>query len=278
MINSYKIFLILISFFNINNGFCRVEKNRVLHPLECGRTNRDMFREYSLVSGKDKILISHKAESLGATWNNGIIWDKPCIEKFYELLYMKRREPFVVLDIGAQTGVFSLLAKFFPLSKCWAFEPITEAALLLEQHCKINSISNVTVIECAVSDSCQDLELKLPLHDHWGLATLGSKPKRFEGFISRKISSISLDFFFKNLVIERLDFIKIDTEGWEYYVLQGAKNLILRHKPIILLEFNIINMAQCNIDSEDLLNLLESMGYSWSFFSSEDILCIPDKI
>ena len=44
-----------------------------------------------------------------------------------------------------------------------------------------------------------------------------------------------------------VDLIKIDTEGWEYFVLKGGKQTINKYRPIILMEFEEINMNQCGV-------------------------------
>src|SRR5437899_3701075 len=81
-----------------------------LSSLFATSMNADVYKYYNLVYGLPDILISERAENLGATWSNGNVWDKPVINRFYALL-SEKKEPFVVLDIGAQTGCFSLLSK-----------------------------------------------------------------------------------------------------------------------------------------------------------------------
>ena len=47
--------------------------------------------------------------------NQGVVWEQPLINTFYSLMNQKT-EHFVVLDVGAQTGCFTLLSKFFSFS------------------------------------------------------------------------------------------------------------------------------------------------------------------
>lgn len=87
--------------------------------------------KYNLVRELPDIYIHADCEKIGVTWSNGIVWEKHLIEKFHSLL--PKNDFFVVLDLGAQTGCFTLLAKYFPDSIWYAFEPIKEAADLLKK-------------------------------------------------------------------------------------------------------------------------------------------------
>jgi FkbM family methyltransferase len=143
-----------------------------------------------------------------------------------------------VIDVGAQTGCFSLLSKFCPNSRWYAFEAIQEAADILNNLLVANEIHNVSVYPIAVSNEPGFAALKLPSDSHWGLSTLGADPKRFNEYTTRSVECIDLDTFVEKEKINKVDFIKIDVEGWELFVLQGGKEMIKRDKPIILMEFN----------------------------------------
>lgn len=71
--------------------------------------------------------------------------------------------------------------------------------------------------------------------------------------------------------------IKIDTEGWEYNILQGAKKVILRDKPNMQIEWNITNMMQCNINPKDLENyIVNTLKYDIIRYNGlEEVFLIP---
>jgi FkbM family methyltransferase len=234
-------------------------------------------KRYNLVSGLADIYISNNTEKIGATWSEGQVHDKLVIEKFYFLLKQKEGA-FHVLDIGAQTGSFTLLAKFFPQSKWYAFEPIKEAADELNVNLRLNKIKNVTVHQVGVSDISGEKYLKLPKDVHWGLATLGENGIRFKLYDERVVTVLSLDEFIGVNNIKKIDFIKIDTEGWELNVLKGGKNMIHKDRPLILMELNEQNLEQCRISSQDIYQFLEEIGYEWEFVGREDLLCKPIKM
>lgn len=229
--------------------------------------------QYNLVNGLPDIYVHPISEKIGCTWEKGVVWDKPLIEKFYSLL--PKDSFFVMLDLGAQTGSFSLLAKYFPNSQWYSFEPLEEAAETLKKNLALNDINNVTVYQLAGSNFTGKTTLKMPPMDCWGLATIGSNVQRFVPLNARPIECIELDSFLVAHNIERVHFMKIDTEGSELAILQGAKKMIMRDHPIILMEYQPINMKQCGASKDEIDNFLREMGYQWEMVSAEDILCIP---
>ncbi len=227
---------------------------------------------YNLVHGLPNICITENSERIGTTWLHKV-WDQHLIESFYQLLPSDRY--FVVLDLGAQTGSFSLLANYFPHSQWYAFEPIKEATDELKKNLELNTIKNVTVFEQAVADYTGLITLHMPDMNQWGLATIGPNVERFTLKEKRIVKCIDLDSFIKDYRIPKVDFIKIDTEGAEFKILCGAQQLIARDHPIILMEYNETNMKQCNTNPVEIDNFLQKMGYTWQLISHEDILCKP---
>lgn len=229
--------------------------------------------KYNLVNGLPDIYLSPMSEKIGHTWWQGNVWEKDLIHKFYSLL--RAQGSCVVLDLGAQTGCFSLLAKYLPRSTWYSFEPLQEAADTLKENLLLNDIHNVSVYQMAVSDFTGKVTLKMPSMDAWGLSTIGSNVLRFTTQFEREIDCIDLDSFVIAKDIKKVHFMKIDTEGSELYILRGAQKMIMRDHPIILMEYNETNMKQCGVLKQDINAFLTAMGYEWKLISSEDILCTP---
>jgi hypothetical protein len=87
---------------------------------------------------------------------------------------------------------------------------------------------------------------------------LGAQPLRFSDTERVQVETVTLDQMFP---VEKVEYIKVDTEGWEYFVLLGAQKILERCKPILQLEINETNMRQCGVSRQDLLSLLEKYGY-----------------
>jgi FkbM family methyltransferase len=137
----------------------------------------------------------------------------------------------VGLDIGAALGAYT-----WPLSRlcasCIAFEPNPDQARYLRRALGRRS----RVENLALSDQDGEVELVIPLghgDDQAGLATiapgpwLDGKPVRRVNVAMRTLDSLSLP---------AVGFIKLDVEGHELAVLRGARRLLARDRPTLLVE------------------------------------------
>jgi len=167
-----------------------------------------------------------------------------------------------LLDVGASTGSFCLLAKRHPNLHVLAFEPNPAILEVLRQNIALNGLeSRVRAFPFALYDKNGAMELKVPAQS--GLACLGS-PRRFKKWKSVRVKVRRLDGLTMLLAREgfsRVDAIKIDTEGAEVKVLRGAATLIETQKPKLLLEYCSRNTRQFGYEPEVIKGLLKSWGY-----------------
>ena len=218
-----------------------------------------MSRIYSYPFGKELKVTNETVNLTPYTFfKNGKIWERPSLEYFYQEV-QKRTDKINILDIGAQTGLYTLFAKFLPNADFYSFEPYKPSFEQLNNNVKLNEITNVKTFNLAISDKKEIKTLKVP-YNHKGLNTLGDNPVRFEknSYENIVVETDTIDnlFFEKNI---KIDFIKCDIEGWEYFMLQGAKKTINKWKPDLFLEFNPDNMTQCNIDPEQFNNYINNI-------------------
>lgn len=152
------------------------------------------------------------------------IWE-PRIVKMYARLLNKDS---VVLDIGAHLGThtipFSHLCK-----KVYAFEPQKKIFNLLKKTISDNQINNVKLYNNIVSDT--DGESMEFINSDTGKASACTLRPYLNGVTSNEIT-MTID----NLKLGAVHFMKIDVEKAEWFVLRGAKDTIMKYKPIILLE------------------------------------------
>jgi FkbM family methyltransferase len=162
----------------------------------------------------------------------------------------------IVLDIGAQSGAFSLLAKYHPDTKWFCFECDPTNYSLLQENIKLNNINNCSTFQLALSN--QNEKTTLHRSDHFGLHTLGSNPIRFRDEPSRNIEveTTSIDEFVATHNLPSVDFIKIDTEGCELNILRGAIKTIAKFKPKILFEYCEENLQQFDYSSAQLIRFV----------------------
>ncbi len=152
----------------------------------------------------------------------------------------------LTLDIGANTGKYTQLILDETKSNVISFEPLKEAFKDLKNIEKVYP-ERLKAFNYAVGDKNEYLDLNTSnsKSEKASFSKDTDKLTFYEQENNIKINTevITLDSFFKNnpklLDEKELDFIKIDTEGFELEVIIGAKNLIEKKKPkFIQLEFN----------------------------------------
>ena len=147
-----------------------------------------------------------------------------------------------------------------PQCSFYAFEPFQESFSLLNDNLKLNGITNVSPVQCALGSVNENKILRVPRHT--GLNTLGDTPKRFTEWKDIEVPVRKLDDLLYNKV-PSIDYIKCDTEGWELHVLKGAEECIRKWKPELFFELNDDNLSQCSLKSEMLIDYVKSLGYSY---------------
>ena len=192
---------------------------------------------------------------------NGCTIEPESIEYFFGLI--ENNPTATVLDIGAQTGLYALYVKNFPELQYYAFEPNKNIYNLLCDNIKLNNITNVNTYNFALGSKQEKKLLYIPnIKESVALCTLGNTPLRFNDFFTEEVDVITMDsiFFDKNI---KLDYIKIDTEGWEYFILKGGRKTIEVYHPDIFMEINPINCKQCDVIVDDIFKLMYEMNYKF---------------
>jgi len=181
-----------------------------------------------------------------------------------------------VLDIGGHLGYFSCIAgKLAGKGTVNVFEVDPKCIGLIDKNLEINSLTNVTVRNCAVSDKNELVKIKQLANPHPGLViNSGLQEKYIE------VESITIDDFVSRNNIKP-DFIKIDVEGAEWNVLNGMKNVLAQDHLTILVEIHVDNLKEYfNVDYKDCLDILINNGFileNIEHRSTESSFKIADK-
>jgi len=188
------------------------------------------------------------------------------IELFHNLI----KDNYCVLDIGAQSGAFSLMAKYLPTTEFYAFEPDPINYKYLLENLEINDIKNVITHNIALSDTVGYDDFNI-CTTHRGLNTLGKNVLRFSEHETQKINikTSTIDELFFN---KKIDLIKIDTEGAEYNILSGGINTIQKYKPKILLEYYDMNLKQFDKNLQQLNKLILDINYKITWLEGDNAL------
>jgi len=172
-----------------------------------------------------------------------------------------------VIDVGANIGVISTICglRVRPTGAVHSFEPLSSTFGFLEKNISTNGLEEiVTANRLAVSNKSGDL-VKLDYSDrHSDLTRLSiSDSNKRDSFISgyEQVSTVTLDDYVASHNIQTVDFLKIDVEGAELLVLDGAHEVIERHHPTILCEFNQVALDQLGGSTRQLWDKWTGYGY-----------------
>ena len=207
---------------------------------------------------------------------------KICFEKQI-LCYKDYLENKDILDIGSNIGLISMaISNNLKYKSIHLFEPNLE---YLEYSKKIlNTHNNIFFNNVGVGNINEEKILYSNKNENIGWNTFLTKdPLQNDNFINNMDKSlckiIKLDDYYKNIL--NIDFIKIDVEGYEAYVIEGAFELIKKFKPYIYIEVGWgTNHPYWNYNLK-IYNKLFDIGYKTIEFTNktEDILFEPfDKI
>ena len=147
------------------------------------------------------------------------------------------RPDSVFLDIGANVGYYSLLvrAKLGRSGRVLAFEPNPKMVARLRANIELSSAPGIEIFALALSNDSGRATLFSPGLGNQGEASLVNQGwgeyEQYDVPVRRLDDCLPPD-------LERIDLIKIDVEGAEALVFEGAKRTIMRFGPSILLEIN----------------------------------------
>lgn len=188
-----------------------------------------------------------------------------------------------VVDAGANIGLYSLIAsKVVGLKgKVFSFEPSKKTFDRLLENVRLNKCSNIIPIDTGLGDQ-ENLTLTLQQDAGNGDAERYLSPTTNENktgnMLVPKIEEEEvlidmLDNCLEKFDVKKIDFLKIDTEGFEYYILKGARNII-ENSPniIILLECTETLTARAKTSQKDVFDILKGHNlniYYWDLKREE---------
>lgn len=197
-------------------------------------------------------------------------FEPPTAHLVSSLLY----EGDTMIDVGANIGFFTLLAsrKVGPSGKVCAFEPVPSTCAAMERNLSINGIVNVIVHEIALSNLT-------------GTVTIHEGPARNRGLSSiRPISNASGRHSvpvaaFDSLEVSRgpIHLIKIDVEGAEQLVIEGAMECLRRNRPHLIIEITDGFLQEFGHSAMTLHQKLQGLGYKMYQITDQGPISVPSE-
>lgn len=170
------------------------------------------------------------------------------------------RRGAVAVDIGAHIGYYTrILSRLVGRSgHVFAFEPCSENFVVLSKNLSQQQYRNVTVFKKAVgAQNAQAILFISPGHSNHSLNAGFT-----ESVGQEQVEIIPLDLVLEQQRISRVDFIKVDVEGFEIEVLNGMRGIIAKSPDMhMLVEYNARALSAGGHAPLDLLTLIESLGF-----------------
>lgn len=191
--------------------------------------------------------------------------------QYYEHQYVKICKRLIprggiVMDVGANIGQYALLAAKLVGSEgyVYAFEPGESQLCKLRYNIALNALNNIDILPIAVGNdrgsysyypsSCIDNQGRGSLiPDHTGNVR-STKPIQ--------INMARLDDFCDERKIKKVDFIKIDVEGYDLEVLKGARNILLNNPLVaVMVELEDDNLKAMGIGANDIRRFMLDLKF-----------------
>ncbi len=217
---------------------------------------------YHIRSGKVKFFLPDLNLVHGEFIQNRIFLERDYFE-IYHLSILKEyiKKNAVIIDIGANIGNHTIFfAKECNARKVYTFEPTFKTFQILKENIRINRIDQIVIpMNVALGSKDSNVEIIVDASD----AGSNRVEENMRGdTVMNKLDSLSIH--------DRIDFIKIDVEGYEYEVLMGAEQTIIKDKPDIFIEIFDVNYDKVH-------SLLSRLGYECIERMEQDYLYAPTR-
>ncbi|MCZ4221791.1 FkbM family methyltransferase [Pedobacter rhodius] len=173
-----------------------------------------------------------------------------------------------ILDVGANIGFHTLYFAQLTGGKglVTAFEPIPDNYKSLNNNIQLNNFSNIITHNVALSNKKEQISIQVDLK-----STNPGAYNLFELNGDVPIECVVGDDIVDN---QKVDFIKIDVEGYESYVLDGLIETIKKNKPKIIFEFDQDYHRKTSRSEDYILFLLASLGYQFQYINRDGLKTI----
>lgn len=176
--------------------------------------------------------------------------------QFAQTLFSQTR---TAVDVGSNNAVNAIhYAQVFARVEC--FEPTQLAQQLWHSTVKDNGVENATLHTEALGEDTRVTDIILHERNggHNHLAHYDKNPRaRGTQKHKQRVSQTTLDSY----GFDEVDFVKIDVEGYELFVLQGALQTIQQNRPVLQLEIVDSQCRKFNYSRSDIADVFDTLDY-----------------
>lgn len=231
---------------------------------------RMLYLLFHMILRKDKQVIRRKGVFYEVDLTEGIDLSLYVFGNFQD--YITRNKYFsipadaVILDVGANVG--SMAFRFATVAlkgHVYAFEPTDYAYAKLLKNISLNPrfASRITPVQCFLADqNSRNHEMKA--YASWKVDGSASNIHPLHGGAIKpadSVPAVTLDHFCMESVVQRVDLIKIDTDGHEYKVLKGACKTIKKYLPYVVFEMGGYVLDEQQVEFEQFYDYFKNVRY-----------------
>ena len=194
----------------------------------------------------------------------------------YVMSHVRLRKGDVALDVGANIGWYSLLLDRLsqPGADIFAFEPDPENFGFLQDNLRRNGARYVTALDVAAGDKPGIVTMNRYKKSNAGAHTLIPGGNNEGGTVPVRVTTLEKFWQERALADRPLRFLKVDVEGYEYFVLKGAADLLQRCA-CVSLEYSAGSLRAAGFDPGQIIDLIVDAGFDIRYWSG-DLLATAD--
>jgi len=238
-------------------------KSVILKALKVVYQPKEKVYQHLHFKGKFKVKVNEESSfeinHFGYQVENDIFWsglfgnwEKDSLKIWVKLC----KNANVIFDIGANTGVYSLIAKSLNKNNTvFAFDPVERVYNRLVKNISLNNF-DVQAFQLALSNQTGEAVVYDIEAEHTYAVTVNKNMHSADSKVNEvKIKTLRLDQFIEQNNINRIDVMKIDVETHEPEVLEGMGVYLKQFKPTLLIE--ILN----DTIGEEIQNVIKEIDY-----------------
>jgi FkbM family methyltransferase len=223
-----------------SSGWLKPLRDMLIRPF-----GRDKITKVKVNWGKGSFYFYAPIKMAVKAQRSGI--ENKLLRQSLKVMELHNQQNMQILDVGANYGFVSLAmrANLGTKAKLVAFEPHPEISKCVCKSVEANNFKDIQVEQMAVGDKEDFISINF-----YG-QTSNIQPVHGAPVSTGSVWQTTLDAYVaKNHI--HIDFVKIDVDGYEYKVIEGMQNTLLKVKPVVVIEVN---------NDVEIINLLESMQY-----------------
>jgi FkbM family methyltransferase len=186
------------------------------------------------------------------------------------------KEGDVIIDVGANIGLFSLLGAKYIGDHGWvhAFEPTRSTFKILEENIQLNMLKNIVPHQVPLADGIKPIVMINPMKNNDKYYDAFNRIQEVEADEPNDYIQYTKTFdeFVGENKLTRIDLVKVDIEGAELLFFKGAEQSLLKFKPKIIFEANENHCQAFNYKVIDVLIYIKELGYSLRQLNEEQWL------